>query len=93
MRCGVARRVTRSRLRLGRGKELARSQETSVESNEPSPEGNITPVYDFTYDGGGLYKRGTGTLSITRRHVRARDDLLRTEPQSNELGTLRSVLC
>jgi hypothetical protein len=54
-----------------------------------SPEGNITLVYDFTYDGGGLYKRGTGTLSITRRHVRARDDLLRTEPQNNELETLR----
>jgi SAM-dependent methyltransferase len=34
-------------------------------------------------------KRGTGTLSITRRHVRARDYLLRTEPQSNEMGTLR----
>jgi len=28
---------------------------------------NIMLVYDFTCDGGGLYKRGTGTLSITRR--------------------------
>jgi hypothetical protein len=44
---------------------------------------------DFKYDGGGLHKRGTATLSITRRHVRAHDDLLRAEPQSNESGTLR----
>jgi hypothetical protein len=59
------------------------------QSDEPLPEGNITLFYDFKYGGGGLHKRGTATLSITRRHVRAHDDLLRTEPQSNESGTLR----
>jgi SAM-dependent methyltransferase len=68
---------------------LARSREISIESSKPSPEAttrwsatSLTTVADCT-------KRGTGTLSITRRHVRARDYLLRTEPQSNEMGTLR----
>jgi hypothetical protein len=41
-----------------RGKELTPSRETSVESNEPPPEGNITLVYNFAHDGGGLYKGG-----------------------------------
>jgi hypothetical protein len=40
------------------GKELDRSRKISVESNEPPAEANITLVYDFTYDSGGLYKTG-----------------------------------
>jgi hypothetical protein len=35
-----------------------------IEGREALPEGKVTLVYDFTYDGGGLHKGGTGVLSI-----------------------------
>jgi hypothetical protein len=40
-----------------------------IEGKEPLPEGKVTLVYDFTYDGGGLHKGGTGVLSINGRKV------------------------
>ena len=39
------------------------------EGKEPLPEGKVTLVYDFTYDGGGLHKGGKGTLSINGKMV------------------------
>ena len=40
-----------------------------IESNEKLPEGKVTLVYDFTYDGGGLHKGGTGTLAVNGKKV------------------------
>ena len=40
-----------------------------VEGKEALPEGKVTLVYDFTYDGGGLHKGGKGTLSINGKVV------------------------
>jgi arylsulfatase len=40
-----------------------------IEGGERLPEGKATLVYDFTYDGGGLHKGGTGTLSINGKKV------------------------
>ncbi|MET4029620.1 arylsulfatase A-like enzyme [Bradyrhizobium sp. JR7.2] len=40
-----------------------------IEGKEALPEGKVTLVYDFTYDGGGLHKGGTGVLSINGRKV------------------------
>lgn len=33
------------------------------------PEDKVQLVYDFTYDGGGLHKGGTGVLSINGKKV------------------------
>ena len=38
---------------------LAREHYT-IEGTEPIPEGKVTLVYDFTYDGGGPHKGGIG---------------------------------
>lgn len=40
-----------------------------IETSEPLPEGPITLVYDFTYDGGGLHKGGTGTISVNGKKI------------------------
>ena len=40
-----------------------------IEGTEPLPEGKVTLVYDFTYDGGGLHKGGTGTLFVNGKKV------------------------
>jgi arylsulfatase len=47
---------------------LAREKYT-IDGSEPLPEGRVTLVYDFTYDGGGLHKGGTGRLFINGRKV------------------------
>ena len=47
---------------------LARELYT-IDGGEPLPEGNVTLVHDFTYDGGGLHKGGTGTLYINGKKV------------------------
>jgi arylsulfatase len=47
---------------------LAR-QKYFVEGTEPLPEGKVTLVYDFAYDGSGPHKGGTGTLSINSKKV------------------------
>jgi hypothetical protein len=47
---------------------LAREMYT-IEGKEPLPEGKVTLVYDFTYDGGGLHKGGTGMLSVNGKKV------------------------
>ena len=50
--------------------QLARPRDaTTIEGNEPLPEGKVTLVYDFTYDGGGLHKGGKGKLFINGRKV------------------------
>ena len=40
-----------------------------IEGNEPLPEGKVTLVFDFNYDGGGLHKGGTGTLLVNGKKV------------------------
>jgi arylsulfatase A-like enzyme len=40
-----------------------------IDGIEPLPEGRVTLVYDFTYDGGGLHKGGTGALFINGKKV------------------------
>jgi arylsulfatase A-like enzyme len=40
-----------------------------IEGSEALPEGKVQLVYDFTYDGGGLHKGGTGVLSINGKKV------------------------
>ncbi len=40
-----------------------------VESNEPLPEGKVKLRFDFAYDGGGLHKGATGTLSVNGKKV------------------------
>lgn len=40
-----------------------------IETSEPLPEGRITLVYDFTYDGGGPNKGGTGTISLNGKKI------------------------
>ena len=47
---------------------LARERYT-IEGKEPLPEGKVTLVYDFTYDGGGPHKGGKGTLTINGKPV------------------------
>ena len=47
---------------------LAREQYV-IEGKEPLPEGKVTLVYDFTYDGGGLHKGGTGVLLVNGKKV------------------------
>jgi len=42
---------------------LAREQYV-IEGGEALPEGKVTLVYDFTYDGGGLHKGGKGILLV-----------------------------
>jgi hypothetical protein len=41
----------------------------NIEGSELLPEGKVTLVYDFKYDGGGLHKGGTGTLSVNGKKV------------------------
>jgi arylsulfatase A-like enzyme len=47
---------------------LAREMYT-IASKEPLPTGKVTLVYDFTYDGGGLHKGGTGVLIVNGKKV------------------------
>lgn len=47
---------------------LARETYT-IESSEPLPTGKVTLVYDFTYDGGGINKGGTGVLTVNGKKV------------------------
>ena len=47
---------------------LAREHYT-IEGTEPLPEGKVTLVYDFTYDGGGPHKGGKGTISVNGKQV------------------------
>jgi hypothetical protein len=47
---------------------LARNLYT-IEATEKLPEGKVTLVYDFDYDGGGLHKGGTGTLIVNGKKV------------------------
>ena len=44
-------------------------QQFTVASPEALPAGKATLVFDFAYDGGGLGKGGTGTLSVNGRKV------------------------
>jgi hypothetical protein len=44
-------------------------QQYTVASPEALPAGKATVVFDFAYDGGGLGKGGTGTLSVNGRKV------------------------
>jgi arylsulfatase len=47
---------------------LAREHYT-IDGEEALPEGPVTLVYDFDYDGGGLHKGGTGKLLINGKQV------------------------
>jgi len=47
---------------------LARELYT-IEGKESLPEGKVTLVYDFSYDGGGPHKGGKGVLSINGKEV------------------------
>ena len=38
-------------------------------ARSPLPEGRVTLVYDFTSDGGGLHKGGTGVLLVNGKKV------------------------
>ena len=40
-----------------------------MKGSEKLPEGKVTLVYDFNYDGGGLHKGGTGTLFVNGKKV------------------------
>jgi hypothetical protein len=40
-----------------------------VDSKEPLPTGKVHVVFDFAYDGGGLHKGATGTLSVNGKKV------------------------
>ena len=40
-----------------------------IEGKEALPAGKVQLAYDFTYDGGGLHKGGTGVLSINGKKV------------------------
>jgi hypothetical protein len=51
----------------------------TITSSEPLPKGKSTVRFDFAYDGGGMGKGGTGTLSINGRKV-AEDRIKRTVP-------------
>ena len=42
--------------------QLAAREKYFIEGKGALPEGKVTLVYDFTYDGGGLHKGGTGML-------------------------------
>ncbi len=44
-------------------------EEYTITSTEPLPTGESTIRFDFAYDGGGMGKGGTGTLSINGRPV------------------------
>jgi hypothetical protein len=44
-------------------------QRYAITSSEKFPEGKCTVSFDFAYDGGGMGKGGTGTLSINGRKV------------------------
>lgn len=44
-------------------------EEYTITSTEPLPPGESTIRFDFAYDGGGMGKGGTGTLSINGRQV------------------------
>jgi hypothetical protein len=47
---------------------LAREMYT-IQGKEPLPPGKVTLVYDFTYDGGGPHKGGTGVLVVNGKKV------------------------
>jgi arylsulfatase len=47
---------------------LAR-EKYDIGADEKLPEGKVQLVYDFTYDGGGLHKGGTGTISVNGKKV------------------------
>ena len=40
-----------------------------IEGKEALPAGKVTLVFDFAYDGGGLHKGATGTLSVNGKEV------------------------
>ena len=40
-----------------------------ITSSEPLPRGKCTIRFDFAYDGGGMGKGGTGTLSVNGKKV------------------------
>jgi arylsulfatase A-like enzyme len=52
----------------------------TVAASESLPKGKATLVFDFAYDGGGLGKGGTGTLSVNGRKV-AEGRIDRTQPR------------
>ena len=41
----------------------------TITSSEPLPKGKCTIRFDFAYDGGGMGKGGTGTLSVNGKKV------------------------
>jgi arylsulfatase A-like enzyme len=51
----------------------------TVSASKALPAGNSTLVFDFAYDGGGLGKGGTGTLSVDGRKL-AEGRIARTQP-------------
>ncbi len=60
---------------------LARELYT-IESDEPLPAGKVTLGFDFAYDGGGLHKGATGTLSSTARRSAKGASRRRWEPST-----------
>ena len=51
----------------------------TIASPQVLPAGKATVVFDFAYDGGGLGKGGTGTLSVNGKQV-AQGRIERTQP-------------
>jgi hypothetical protein len=52
---------------------------TAITSSEPLPKGSCTVRFNFAYDGGGVAKGGTGTLSVNGKKV-AEGRIARTVP-------------
>jgi arylsulfatase len=54
-------------------------ERTTIASPTPLTAGKSTLVFDFAYDGGGMGKGGTGTLSVNGKQV-AQGRIARTQP-------------
>jgi arylsulfatase A-like enzyme len=54
-------------------------ERTTIASSQKLPAGKTTVVFDFAYDGGGVGKGGTGTLSVNGKQM-AQGRIERTQP-------------